>query len=94
MPRKGMELKGKEACWVCEKTIKSYAQHHHVVGVQNDVDLKVTLCRGCHYLERQIASRKMLADTKAIGRLLTLARFHAGLPDARTVVEYQYTKEG
>lgn len=78
-------------CWICRKQIKKYRQHHHVMGVQNDPDLTVVLCRGCHWLLTQLARRVMLIDAHKMADLITLARFRAGLQDARTVVEYQLT---
>ncbi len=81
----------KEPCWVCNKPAARYAVQHHVFGVANDPTTTVWLCRGCHMLERYLAQRIFLSDSKAVGRLITLARFHAGLPDMRTVVEYQFT---
>jgi hypothetical protein len=34
---------------------------------------------------------RLLRNPKALGRLITLARFHAGLPDAETHVTYKPT---
>ena len=79
----------KDNCWICTKPPVKYAVSHHVVGVQNDPDLTVDLCRGCHMLEKYLAQRKFLDNAAAVGRLITLARFHAGLPDARTFVYYE-----
>jgi hypothetical protein len=79
----------KDPCWICLKPPVKYAVGHHVMGAQNDPDLTVDLCRGCHMLEKCLAQRKFLADAAAVGRLITLARFHAGLPDARTFVYYE-----
>ncbi|MFA5377490.1 MAG: hypothetical protein WC455_17195 [Dehalococcoidia bacterium] len=79
----------KDPCWICEKPPVKYAVGHHVMGAQNDLDLTVDLCRGCHMLEKCLAQRKFLNNAAAVGRLITLARFHAGLPDARTFVYYE-----
>jgi len=81
--------KAKEPCWVCRKPPAKYAVSHHVMGAKVDPDLTVDLCRGCHMLEKYLAQRKFLKSLKAVGRLITLARFHAGLPDARTFVYFE-----
>lgn len=81
----------RKQCWICNKLIRKYAQKHHVLLRINDQDLTVTLCRGCHYLVGLLAQRIFLNDAHKVADLLTLARFQAGLPDARTVVNYEYT---
>lgn len=80
------------ACWVCDGRRKSYRQQHHVVGEEQDKDLSVQVCRGCHYLITLLARRKFLADPHKVANLITLARLRAGLPDARTIVQYEETK--
>jgi len=47
-------------------------------------------------LESWLSRRLFLADARCVENLLTLARIHAGLPDARTTVIYEegeYTGE-
>ncbi len=79
----------KNPCWICIKPPVKYAVSHHVMGAKIDPDLTVDLCRGCHMLEKYLSQRKFLDNAAAVGRLITLARFHAGLPDARTFVYYE-----
>lgn len=79
----------KDPCWVCIKPPVKYAVSHHVMGAAVDPDLTVDLCRGCHMLEKYLSQRKFLDNPAAVGRLITLARFHAGLPDARTFIYYE-----
>lgn len=79
----------KDPCWICRKPPVKYAVSHHVMGAANDPDLTVDLCRGCHMLEKYLSQRKFMTSAAAVGRLITLARFHAGLPDARTFVYYE-----
>lgn len=75
-------------CWVCARKLQKYAQEHHVVGRGDDMGLTVWLCRGCHYLVRQLSQRKLLAQPHKLADLITLARFEAGLEDARTIIIY------
>lgn len=84
-------LKPLRTCWVCGKRGRKYFAEHHVMGAENDPDLTVWSCRGCHYLEGLLARPNFLADAAAVGRLITLARMHKGLPDARTIVKYEET---
>lgn len=76
-------------CWLCGKKHRKYMAKHHVMGVDNDPDLTVDLCRGCHRLEKILSMYiRILTDSHKLADLITLARFHAGLPDAKTVIKY------
>ena len=93
MPKAAV-TKPMEQCWVCDKRTRKYVQGHHVMGIDNDPDLKVPVCRGCHYLLTMLSRyKRLLTDAKKLGRLVTLARFYAGMPDAKTVIKYEETKE-
>lgn len=78
-------------CWVCQKVkLKGRKkQAHHVVGKEEDPELQVILCPGCHQLVELLAHRKFLCNEYILEDLITLARFKAKLPDAKTIVKYE-----
>ncbi len=63
---------------------------HHVLGKLHA--LFVALCPGCHSLVTDLGRRVMLGDAHKVADLITLARFAAHLPDAKTIVRYKYSK--
>lgn len=77
-------------CWICRRRKKKYMQNHHVMLRQEDIDLTVDLCRGCHRLVGILAKyTTILNDEHKLADLITLARYQASLPDTRTVVKYE-----
>lgn len=92
MPTSTKPPKPVRECWVCGRRTRKYIQSHHVMGATNDPDLTVFICRGCHYLETLLARfKRLLTDARALARLITLARLHAGMPDAETHLRYKPT---
>jgi len=83
-------------CWICGKHTRSWQNHHitkqRLVDKPDDLP-QLKLCAGCHYIVYLLAKRVFLSDAKKVADLITLARFDAGLPDARTIVQYELTKE-
>lgn len=83
-------VKPMRICWVCEKRGRRYYCEHHVVLRENDMGLTVWLCRGCHNLVGRLAQYlRILREPHTLADVITLARFQAGLPDARTIVKYE-----
>jgi len=91
MPIKSSTLKKKKrelkTCWVCGKRARKYMQSHHVVGIENDQDLTVDACRGCHWLLSLLSRRKFIDDAQKLERLLCLARMQVGF-DTRVKVNF------
>jgi 5-methylcytosine-specific restriction endonuclease McrA len=82
-------------CWICQRDkLKSFHVHHAVSRADDSKDpLLVVLCPGCHTVVTLISHRTMLTDPHKVADLLTLARFAAGLPDAKTIVKYEEAKD-
>lgn len=80
-----------QICWVCGRTKVKRMPTHHVMGRKEADEPLVELCPGCHELVELLAKRRLLSDEKMVAALITLARFKAGLPDARTIIRYEYT---
>lgn len=69
-------------------------QNHHVVTKAEADEPRVWLCRGCHFLVGRLAMfLTLLNDQHKLADLITLARFQARLPDARTIVKYEYAED-
>jgi hypothetical protein len=64
---------------------------HHVFLRENDLETTLWLCAGCHYLIGLLARRKFLNNAQTLEDLITLARFQAGLEDAKTIIKFEYT---
>ncbi len=80
-------------CWVTGKKWLKKVNRHHVVGRLSDPkeSLLVVLSPGIHDLVTKLSRMLFLADEQKVEDLLTLARYAAGLPDAKTTVRYKET---
>jgi hypothetical protein len=79
-----------KTCWLCGKRGYKWFAAHHVYTVEEQADITVDLCRGCHWLVTRLSRFKRLLDTAhKMADLITLARDQAGYPNTRTTVKYE-----
>ena len=74
---------------MCGKKHLKKMHIHHVFGRADSSKPLVALCPGCHELVSSLAIRVFLRYPHKVADLITLARFAAKLPDAKTIVKYK-----
>jgi hypothetical protein len=79
-----------KTCWLCGRHGYKWFAQHHVYTVEEDPDITVHLCRGCHWLVTRLSRFKRLLEfADKMADLITLARNQAGYPNTRTTVKYE-----
>ncbi len=82
-------------CQLCRKHVDKWLSAHHVLGKENDPENEVliALCRGCHDILTQLATRPWAEDSDVVADLIALALARRGKLNASVSVDVDYWTE-